>query len=306
MSSSSIPSCASSSSLRQLAIVTGASKGFGRAIALALASNRARLRKALLPEHSSCGDAMDFLLVARDQEALSQTKTLVKEAAPDACVEVCCCDLQDTAQIKAMMKRMESKGGEVRGKISVAYLINNAGSVGDLSAHIRDFGEADRFEEIDQYFRLNVTSPFALTAAFLAAFGPSGKGNTAKQKHTGPGESAEKCVVVNISSLLAVQPMEGWGLYSSGKIARNTMLGVVKCEEDAQRVRALNYAPGPLMTEMFDKVCTDLVDKETRAYFSGLRDKNEALLPGASAEKLMDVLSKDEYESGQHIDYYDV
>jgi sepiapterin reductase len=40
-----------------------------------------------------------------------------------------------------------------------------------------------------------------------------------------------KTVIVNISSLLAVQAFSNWGLYAAGKAARDRLLGVIALEE---------------------------------------------------------------------------
>jgi sepiapterin reductase len=40
-----------------------------------------------------------------------------------------------------------------------------------------------------------------------------------------------KTVIVNISSLLAVQAFSNWSLYAAGKAARDRLLGVIALEE---------------------------------------------------------------------------
>lgn len=50
-----------------------------------------------------------------------------------------------------------------------------------------------------------------------------------------------KTVVINVSSLLAVQPFSNWGLYAAGKAARDRFLGVIALEE-------VHYLAEPIYT----------------------------------------------------------
>ena len=81
--------------------------------------------------------------------------------------------------------------------------------------------------EVNNYWALNLTSMFCLTSGTLNAFRDS------------PGLSK---TVVNISSLCALQPYKGWGLYCAGKAARDMLYQVLAAEEPS--VRVLSYAPG--------------------------------------------------------------
>lgn len=81
--------------------------------------------------------------------------------------------------------------------------------------------------EVNNYWALNLTSMLCLTSGTLNAFPDS------------PGLSK---TVVNISSLCALQPFKGWGLYCSGKAARDMLCQVLAAEEPS--VRVLSYAPG--------------------------------------------------------------
>lgn len=87
----------------QRVIITGASRGIGRGLAVGLAEYGA-----------------DVLLLARDAAQLKGTADLVKQAAPSADVSVYACDLRDTDQIRAAVEQMASTG-------PLDVLINNAG-----------------------------------------------------------------------------------------------------------------------------------------------------------------------------------
>lgn len=70
----------------------------------------------------------------------------------------------------------------------------------------------------------------------------------------------EKFLVVNVSSLCAVQAFDSWGIYCAGKAARDMYHSVLAQEQtkkqesgataSAEKILVLNYAPGPLDTDM--------------------------------------------------------
>lgn len=88
-----------------------------------------------------------------------------------------------------------------------------AGTLGDVSKSFVDLADPD---EINSYWALNLTSMVCLTSSILKAFPNS------------PGLSR---IVVNISSLCALQPYKGWTLYCAGKAARDMMFQVLATEE---------------------------------------------------------------------------
>jgi sepiapterin reductase len=102
------------------------------------------------------------------------------------------------------------------------------------------------------------------------------------------------CVVVNISSLLAIKSLAGFGLYCPSKHARDSLFEViaqeeVRCKEhlpshnrthslnlslqDPAKIRALNYAPGPLDTEMQKEIREGLVNEALRTSFKEMFDQ---------------------------------
>ena len=76
--------------------------------------------------------------------------------------------------------------------------------------------------------------------------------------------------IINISSLLAVKPFAGWSLYASGKAARDMLHSVIASEEPSDSVRLLNYAPGPLDTEMQKSVRETIGDADQRKAFTSM------------------------------------
>ncbi|NXU24464.1 SPRE reductase, partial [Thalassarche chlororhynchos] len=160
------------------------------------------------------------------------------------------------------------------------------GSLGDISKSFLDLTDPD---EINSYFAFNVTSALCLTSTALQAFGKR------------PGSSR---TVVNISSLCAVKPFKNWALYCSGKASRDMMFQVLALEEPD--VRVLNYAPGPLDTDMQLLARTKTGDPEMRQYFQGLQESGQLIDCTVSAQKLVNLLEEDAFCSGAHVDFYDI
>jgi NAD(P)-dependent dehydrogenase (short-subunit alcohol dehydrogenase family) len=85
------------------AVITGASKGIGRGLAIGLAAHGA-----------------DVVLVARSRQGLEETAAACREARADTRVEVFECDIRNTDQIRTVA---ESIGAEE----PIDILVNNAG-----------------------------------------------------------------------------------------------------------------------------------------------------------------------------------
>jgi NAD(P)-dependent dehydrogenase (short-subunit alcohol dehydrogenase family) len=114
---------------QRVAIVTGASQGIGRAIALCLARWGARVA-----------------LVARNAEGLAHTARLVQEAGSDACVVAT--DVTSAQQIQAMVEATLARFGRID------ILVNNAGVM--LQQPLLELTEGDWHRVLDT----NLTSMF--------------------------------------------------------------------------------------------------------------------------------------------------
>lgn len=75
---------------------------------------------------------------------------------------------------------------------------------------------------------------------------------------------------------------------------------------DCPQVRALNYAPGPMDTDMSHEIQTKTKSKDTKAYFDDLVKNGKILTTDQSVKKMMMLLRKNEFENAAHIDFYDV
>ncbi|MEV0841786.1 SDR family oxidoreductase [Actinocatenispora sera] len=130
----------------RLAVVTGAGRGIGRAVAVELARAGARLA-----------------LVARSADQLAEVRDEL--AAAGAVAEAYSADLADIATVADLGARIERDLGPA------GVLINNAGVVGPI-------GPTDRLSvaDVEQSFRVNAIAPMLLTAAFLESMRKAGWG----------------------------------------------------------------------------------------------------------------------------------
>ncbi|XP_066023354.1 sepiapterin reductase-like [Pocillopora verrucosa] len=176
--------------------------------------------------------------------------------------------------IKAALCKVESS------KVTHAFLLNNAGSLGDVSKCFKDVSQ--KVDALANYFNL---SPLFLTGKFLHQFKDS------------------CCTVVNVSSLMALQSFPYFSLYCTGKAARDMMCQVLAKEEP--NVNVLSYAPGPLLTDMYEEIRTTCGNQEVVDMFNTSKEQSTALTSDQSAEKLVRILKENAFISGSHVDYFD-
>ncbi|NWS76572.1 SPRE reductase, partial [Crotophaga sulcirostris] len=252
-------------------VLSGASRGFGRALARLLAPRLGR------------GSAL-LLLLARDAAALAELAAELRGCGSAPRVECVAADLGCEQGLQKVTTALRELLPTVpAGRL---LIINNAGSLGDISKSFLDLTDP---VEINSYFAFNVTSALCLTSTALQAFGKR------------PGSSR---TVVNISSLCALKPFKNWTLYCSGKASRDMMFQVLALEEPD--VRVLNYAPGPLDTDMQLLARTKTGDPEMRQYFQSLQESGQLIDCTVSAQKLVNLLEEDTFVSGTHVDFYDI
>ncbi|XP_027761417.1 sepiapterin reductase-like [Empidonax traillii] len=258
-------------------VVTGASRGFGRSLARLLAPR--------------LGPGSLLVLLARSAEPLAELAAELRGTGGtggtgDTGLRVLslAADLGcEDGLRKATAALREVLPAEPFGRL---ILVNNAGSLGDISKSFLDLTDPD---EINAYLAFNVTSALCLTSTALQAFG----------KRPGCRRS-----VVNISSLCALKPFRSWALYCSGKAAREMMFQVLALEEPD--VRVLSYAPGPLDTDIQLLARTETGDLEMRRFFQSLQESSKLIDCTVSAQKLVKLLEEDTFQSGAHVDFYDI
>lgn len=248
-------------------IITGASVGIGRAITQAFSQKVA--------------EKSVFVITGRNAENLNETKRLVGEVAPD--VEVIA-EVMDHS--KASFDDYRKLITDTWAKISEAdgvVLVHNVGTIGDVHKYASAFTDE---KEIDDYFHLNLTSVMTLTSAFLEQFSNS---------------STLSRTIINISSLAAVKPMAGASIYCTGKAARQMYMKIIAAENPT--VTVLNYSPGPVDTAMHQALHHGV--NEIAAVAKGAVESGMLLTPEATALRLVQILGAQEFQSGDHVDYFD-
>ena len=150
----------------KVALITGASKGLGKAMALALAESGARLA-----------------LVSRNLEQLNETAGAVRKRGAEA--EVFQADVTDEQQVGRVEKDVVEKFGKVQ------ILINNAGI--NLRKPVTDF----TFDEWRQIMDTNVTSAFLLCRSLVPHMRGQGYGRiinmTSSMSHVALGGRTAYC-----------------------------------------------------------------------------------------------------------------
>jgi NADP-dependent 3-hydroxy acid dehydrogenase YdfG len=121
---------------QEIAVVTGASGGIGRAISLALAINGARL-----------------FLLGRNQERLSITADRCRPVSPQ--VDLMTCDLSNQSDIESLRERITKQYGRLD------ILVHCSGAIA------RGALDAASITDLDQQFTANVRGPLLLTQRVL-------------------------------------------------------------------------------------------------------------------------------------------
>lgn len=197
-----------------------------------------------------------FVLSARDSQAVEATKSELLSLSTATNMITVNTHVFDFGHVDTLSAAIDSLLDTSNTSIvfNKVYLINNAGSMGPL----HPIGsEAFKLTECVSIINANISSCFYLTNEVVKRY-------KAKQF-----KSASELFVVNISSLAAIQPFLTFGLYGTGKAARD-MFHKILAEEHkngADGIRVLNYAPGPLDTDMSTEILTGSgVDKDTQVH----------------------------------------
>uniref|UniRef100_T1HM12 Uncharacterized protein n=1 Tax=Rhodnius prolixus TaxID=13249 RepID=T1HM12_RHOPR len=244
-------------------VITGASKGIGKKIAT---------------EFSKLFDSQsEIRLIARsliDLKETSNTINSINQKISTQCIEY---DLSDP-KFDSFKEFVTPKQGS---QFDINILVHNAGTEGNS----KWANEMSDLEEWQQYMTINVYSMSILTAAFLQV-------NTAGHR-----------LIVNITSLAAVQPFKSFGYYCVGKTAREMYLRTLA--EENKDLDILNYSPGPVGTDMVDRIIKGIKDEDVKNSFIEMRDSKTLVKVEDTVAKLIDVLGNSKYTSGGRVDYFD-
>jgi NAD(P)-dependent dehydrogenase (short-subunit alcohol dehydrogenase family) len=200
-----------------IALVTGASRGLGRALAAGLAR-----------------EGYDLIIDARNAGDLDAAAAGIRDAAGGgSAVTAIPGDVTDPAHRDALLGAARAAGRLdllVNNAGTLDLLVNNAGTLGasPLPA-LADYP----VDELRAAFEVNVIAPVALTQLLLPLLRASGG------------------AVLNITSDAAVEAYAGWGGYGAAKAALEQASNVLAAEELAVRVWWAD--PGDLRTDMHQR-----------------------------------------------------
>lgn len=248
-----------------LLVVTGASRGFGKAAAK-MFCREFRVTTAIL--------------VARSADQLHEAGKILKAMSPQTQLVHHAMDLNLLDDLDGLLDMLflHMYGCQRYGRI---VFVNNAGSLG----HLGPCTDTPSLQDMRQALDLNVSSCLWVSVRFARFLRDQGVHPPA--------------TLVNVSSLVALEPFPTMGVYSAGKAARDRYHEVLALENP--NLRVLNYAPGPLETAMTQEIreCPTL-DASLRPHYA-----KTLLDPEDSALTLVRLVREDTFRSGQHVDYYD-
>ncbi|KAI2511950.1 short chain dehydrogenase [Fragilaria crotonensis] len=283
-----------------LLVVSGASRGFGQAVAEAFA------------RHPSCRNApMRVLLTARSESGLQETKRRMLESTSDdgptgACIQMNVSihpmDLGGGGDIDTLDNQLTEliDSAQPLDQYDRVVIVNNAGSLGHLGkiadmTSLHDFSHA-----IHLYITTSLWFTTRWTRALLSHRHATTTSTTANESTTGP-------VIVNVSSLCALEPFATMTTYCAGKAARD-MFHQSLAKEEEHTIRVLNYAPGAMDTDMTISLREEgnQLDHGLKDFFQGAYEKGELIDPNVSAAKLVQLVCSGDFVSGSHVDYWDL
>ncbi|GMS89906.1 hypothetical protein PENTCL1PPCAC_12081 [Pristionchus entomophagus] len=265
---------------KSLFIVTGASRGIGREIVLQCAARAA--------------DASAFLITARNEAALVEVKTAIKNKNKNARVWIVVCDMADLNDEAKMSFDTVMREITEQDTYESLFLFHNAGYLGDVSKKALKLNDAENWAE---FLNANFVNMILLNNLILKWI---------------TNLTCPKRYIINLSSILAIQGFVSFTQHACGKAAREAFFRGLAVEEPS--IRVLNYAPGPVLTDMYKIVQEKSYDPTIRKAYTVNENGNSAaksdvhvaqLTPEQTVTKLVRILNDDQYESGAHVDYFD-
>lgn len=261
---------------RVLAVISGASRGIGKEIAI-------QMSKKVAPNSA-------FLLTARNEAGLLQLKQDILNSSEKAQVWIVVCDMGSLNG--DAIKTFTEVLGEMKesGPFDTALVFHNCGTVGDVS---KRGSELNNPEQWHNYLHINLIAMIQFNNLVLSSI--------TKQ-------TARHRLVVNITSLLAIQGFPSLTQYSVGKAAREAFFRGLAVEDET--IKVLNYSPGPVDTAMHDVIAKESFDEKIRSAFSRHDTQSHAvhratLTTEQTVVKMLKHLEGNKFESGARIDFFD-
>lgn len=218
----------------------------------------------------------DLLLLSRAPPSWEPVEGHAGEVMREAC---------DVSNLDALEETFNGILSKISKKYQKVVFVHNAGTIGNV-ARCQDLNPS---QDVAGMISLNVSSMIMLTTLFLRKFEADGT----------------QCVVVNISSGAAVRAFDTWTLYCTAKAARYMFVQVLATENDPARVKALNYSPGILATQMQKDIQTMAGETSSTAKFlNDVISSGRAVPIDETCKELKAILDADEWTSGEQIDFY--
>lgn len=199
------------------AIVTGAASGIGRAIALAFASEGARVICADVDQH---GSAQTAELARTGNKTSNQTGSAADYHAGSRIISVCC-DVADAEQVQATVQLANEHFGALH------VLVNNAATFVPY-ATVVELDEADWSRSLS----VNLTGPFLMSKYAVPLIAASGGGS-----------------IIHMASQLGQVGKPGHCWYGAAKAALIQLAKIMAIDHAPQNIRVNSISPGPVGTE---------------------------------------------------------
>lgn len=197
-------------------LITGASRGLGRALAFALAARGARL-----------------VLVARDRPALDEVVAQIQAAGGTAF------GIAADVGNKESIYPIAQEAAALVGPIDL--LIHNASTLGPTPLRLLLDTECEDFEAVLQ---VNLLGPFRLSKVVVGSMLLRAAASSAA---AAPGMAR---AVVHISSDAAVEAYPRWGAYGVAKAAQDHLARTFAAELGEHGIHFLSIDPGEMNTQM--------------------------------------------------------
>ena len=170
-------------------------------------------------------------------------------------------------------------------KYSKTVLFNNASTILPIS-HL----DETKYYQIKNLFHLNLLSSTVLSQLFMRYCKKFQSKNT---------------FVVNISSGVSLNPVEGWGLYCISKSGLNMLTSVIA--NDSKRwkypIKSVSINPGPLNTEMQKNIRNSSIEQSPiKTKFVEMHEKGELLSPKIIANRIIKLLRVEPFPNGEYLD----
>ncbi|KAJ9554834.1 hypothetical protein OSB04_009448 [Centaurea solstitialis] len=195
----------------RVAIVTGGSRGIGKAIALHLASLGAKL----VVNYNSNSTHADLVVSEINSDSNSDSNRAIAFKA----------DVSDAAQVKSLFDAAESAFGS-----PIHIFVNSAGILDATYPLI----SATAVEEFDRTLAVNTRGPFLCCREAANRLKRGGGG---------------RIICLTTSLVASLQPR--YGAYTASKAAVEAMVKILAKELKGTGITANCVAPGPIATEMF-------------------------------------------------------